>query len=77
MTAMKFVLGGLVGAVVYYAFEDMTGEDMTAPEWVDTVRAAMEDCRDQGMDTRLRVSADSPMDLECIPRDEMGERSDP
>ncbi len=61
-TVIKIVVGFFLGIACYYAFENIT-----APEWTDSVEAAMEGCRNQGMGTRFRVKEHELIELECVP----------
>ena len=65
-TAIKFVLGFLLGVVlVYYALENFT-----EPGWRDSAKAGVEDCASQGLNTRVTVAEGVVKDLECVPPDE-------
>lgn len=60
-TAIKFALGFLAGVVLYYGFEDMTG-----PEWTDSLEALVEGCASQGMAARFQLREGALTLGECI-----------
>lgn len=73
-TAIKLVLGFLLGAALsYHAFENLT-----APGWTDSAKAAIDDCASRGLGARLILRDDVVEDVECVALDETeASRSDP
>ncbi len=70
MTAIKFVAGVLLGIVLYYGFESMTG-----PEWTDSVEILTGGCARQGMDTRFGIGEGALTHWECVDPESHGATS--
>ena len=70
MTAIKIVVGLLLGVALYSAFENMT-----RPEWTDSVRVVREDCARQGMGTRFQVREGALTHWECVDPESRGAAS--
>lgn len=60
-TAIKTLLGFVLGVAIYYAFKNLT-----APEWTDSVEAGMADCTSQGMGAEFIIGEGELKHLECV-----------
>jgi hypothetical protein len=60
-TQTKIVLGFVLGIAVYYAFENLT-----APEWIDSMEARMAECESRGMGGEFTVGEGELKHLECV-----------
>lgn len=60
-TAIKTLLGFVLGVAIYYAFENLT-----APEWTDSVEAGMADCTSRGMGAKFTIGEGELKHLECL-----------
>ena len=60
-TAIKTLLGIVLGVAIYYAFENLT-----APEWIDSVEARMAECASRGLGAEFMIGEGELKHLECV-----------
>lgn len=62
VTAIKTLLGCVLGVAIYYAFENLT-----APEWIDSMEARMAECASRGMGGEFTIGEEGELKhWECV-----------
>ena len=61
VTAIKTLLGVVLGIAIYYAFQNLT-----APEWIDSMEARMAECASRGMGGEFIVGEGELKHWECV-----------